>query len=179
MDTSTSFGKWLHSAALIVTAAVCPPLATAQPQSTIEEIIVRGRGYAELREQIRIRQDALFARFNEINSDDGFDIHCKMEPAYGSRILERRCLSNSWRELEANFGQAWLGQVSGLIGPAAGEYRAEQQRMQARLKEEMRRLAYDDAGLGEAVLQLGQAMQALQIRTGRRPSWTMFREATA
>src|SRR5688572_28875889 len=104
METSTSFGKWLHSAALIVTAAVCPPLATAQPQSTIEEMIVRGRSYAELREQIRIRQDALFARFNEINSDDGFDIHCKMEPAYGSRILERR-----WRRVGVQRGANFRG----------------------------------------------------------------------
>jgi hypothetical protein len=176
---SIGFGKRPGSAVTLLTTALCAPFAPAQTPSTIEEIIVRGRSYAELREQIRIRQDAVFARFNEINSDDAFDIHCKMEPAFGSRILERRCLSNVWRELDANFGRAWQSQVTGLLGPAAGEYRAEQQRSQALLKEQMRRLAHDDPALGEAVLQLGQAMQALQLRAGVRPSWTMFREVAA
>jgi hypothetical protein len=51
--------------------------------------------------------------------------------------------------------------------------------MQRLLHEEMRRLAFEDAGLGEAVLQLGRAMQALQIRTGARSQWTMFRAVSA
>ena len=178
MGTSAGLGKQLSHAVLIFAGALCAPTGTsAQSPQTVEEIIVRGRSYGELRAQIRLREEVVFERFNDINSDDAFDIHCTMDPAYGSRILERRCLSNSWRQSEANFGSAWQSQVTGLSGPAPGEYRAEQQRMQGLLKEEMRRLAYEDAELGEAVLRLGQAMQALQLRTGGRPTWTMFRPA--
>ena len=181
MGTSAGFGKRLAGAVVaFATALWAPAFASAQPQpATAEEIIVRGRSYDELRAQIRIRQDAVFARFNDINSDDAFDIHCTMDPAFGSRILERRCRSNSWREHEASFAQAWMRKMDGFTGADTEGYRAEQLRMQGLLKEEMRRLAYEDPELGAAVLQLGQAMQALQLRTGARASWTMFRETPA
>jgi hypothetical protein len=178
MGDSTGFRSGVAGAALTLTAALCAPaFAAAQPQAEVDdEVIVRGRSYGELRLQIRLRQDAVFARFNDINSDDAFDIHCTMEVRYESHIRERRCLSNSWRKQDSNIGQAFLGVLQDRSGMNPAFYRAEQLRMQGLLKEEMRRLAYEDAELGAAVLQLGQAMQALQIRAGGRPSWTMFRE---
>src|SRR5688572_3152349 len=183
METSvTRLGSRSSAAAAFAfTAALyASPFAAAQPQPELaDEVIVRGRSYGELRLQIRLRQDAVFARFNDINSDDAFDIHCTMEPRLESHILERSCLSNSWREQSANYAQAWLRGARGQADGDTAEYRGEQLRMQALLKEEMRRLAYEDAELGAAVLQLGQAMQALQRRIGGRPSWTMFRETTA
>jgi hypothetical protein len=163
---------------LALAAALSGAAAQAEPSSPLDEIIVRGRSYAELREQIRIREQAVYTRFNEINSDDGFDIHCTMERRRESHILERRCLSNSWREQDSNMGQAYLGAAAGRPGIGVAEYFAEQRRMQALLKEEMRRLSFEDAALGEAVLDLGQAMQALQLRRGGKPSYTMFREVS-
>jgi hypothetical protein len=181
METSTGGRNGIAGAVLTLTAALCAhTFAAAQPHpASPEEIIVRGRSYAELRAQIRLRQEVVFEVFNDINSDDAFDIHCKMEPRLASHILERRCLSNSWREQDANMGQAFLGNLQGLQGSNVAEFRAEQLRMQKRLQEEMRRLAYENAELGEAVLRLGQAMQALQARTGRPPTWTMYREVSA
>ena len=181
MGTSTGFAKRLADAALVFATALCAPtLLNAQPQAEVDdEVIVRGRSYGELRLQIRIRQEAVFARFNDINSDDAFDIHCTMEARLESHILERRCLSNSWREQDSNIGQAFLGATQNRPGMAAADYRAEQLRMQGKLKEEMRRLSYEDPELGAAVLQLGQAMQAFQLRAGGRPSWTMFHEVPA
>jgi hypothetical protein len=167
------WGRPPHSASaslslLAFTAALCAPsIASAQPQPAVgDEVIVRGRSYGELRLQIRLRQDAVFARFNDINSDDKFDIHCRMEQRFESHILERRCVSNSWREQDSNMGQAFLGALQGRSGSGVAELRAEQLRRQKLLKEAMRRLAYKDSELGAAVLQLGQAMQALQIRAG-------------
>lgn len=181
MDTSTGSGRRLAEAVAIFAIALCTPgSANAQPQAEVDdEVIVRGRTYGELRLQIRIRQEAVFARFNDINTDDAFDIHCTMEARLESHILERRCLSNSWREQDSNIGQAYLGNMQGRPGMIAADYRSEQLRMQGKLKEEMRRLAYEDAELGAAVLELGQAMQAFQMRAGGRPSWTMFREMAA
>jgi hypothetical protein len=176
MEGPDGFGKRIATAALIITTAFCSlPNASAQSESSPEEIIVRGYSYGEIREQIRIREQAVFIRFNEINSDDQFDIHCKMDSKAESRTLERRCLSNSWREQERNYARAFSGRVTLTAGNDPAEFRAEQLRMQAKLKEEMRRLSYEDPALGEAVLQLGQAMQALQFRRGGRPTYTAFR----
>jgi len=180
MVSRTEFGKRVARRALTLAMALCALLdATGQPQPAPEdEIIVRGRSYSELREQIRIRELAVYTRFNEINSDDDFDIHCTMEKRRESHILERRCLSNSWREHDSNIGEAFLGAAVGRQGIGVAEYFAEQRRMQSLLKEEMRRLSFEDAALGEAVLDLGQAMQALQLRRGGQPTYTMFREVS-
>jgi hypothetical protein len=49
--------------------------------------------------------------------------------------------SNSWREQDANFAQAFLLQLRGEAGANPTQYRAEQLRMQRLLSKEMRRLA--------------------------------------
>jgi hypothetical protein len=63
-----------------------------------DEVIVIGRRLGELRRQIETAELAVYARFNEINSDDRFDIHCRERVRYHSHIRERVCESNSWRE---------------------------------------------------------------------------------
>ena len=61
-----------------------PAAETGAPAD--EEIIVRGRGYGDLRRQIQLAEELVYARFNDINSDDKFDIHCFERPMLGSRI---------------------------------------------------------------------------------------------
>jgi hypothetical protein len=164
-------------------------LAAGQPptEAPLDEIIVRGR-VGELRRQMLLAEDAVHARFNEINSDDDFDIHCLMERRHGSRIEERVCRSNSWREQEANMAQAIVrGMQAGSpsAGTPSGEgigtwamFRAEQLRMQRLLQAEVRRLGTQDQQLTEALLRLEQARWALA--TPRAQSrWTLGQEVTS
>ncbi|HEX5419978.1 MAG TPA: hypothetical protein VFY39_08255, partial [Gammaproteobacteria bacterium] len=44
------------------------------PPHVEDEIVVRGRTPAELRLQMQIAEDAVYGRFNEIDSNDEFDI---------------------------------------------------------------------------------------------------------
>ncbi len=86
------------------------PAESREPASPSEppgepDIVVRGKSFKELRFEVKIAEEALYARFNDINSDDRFDIHCFTERGYGTRILQRLCLSNSWREQDANIGE--------------------------------------------------------------------------
>ncbi len=163
-----------------VEPAAAPPgsAAVAEPPAR-PDIIVRGRGYGALRLQIRLAEEEVFARFNEINSTDDFDIHCYLEPMTGSRIRSRHCKSNSWREQDSNYAQATLRRMRGEGGADPQQFRAEQLRMQRLLANEVRRLAFEDADLGDAVVRLGQAQLALAERTGRRPEWTEWREVSA
>jgi hypothetical protein len=152
--------------------------AVPQPPAPAD-IIVRGRGYSELRLRIRLAEEAVFARFNEINSTDDFDIHCRTEAVTGTRIHSRSCLSNSWREQDANMAQALIRRMRGEGGPPPDQFRGEQLVMQRRLSEEAQRLALEDEALGEAVLQLGQARLALAARTGGREDVTRWRQVSA
>lgn len=161
-------------------AALCSAtVGAAQERERVdEEIIVRGKSYGEFRLEVERAKDAVFARFNDINSDDRLDIHCRAEPRLGSKLDERVCASNSWREQDANFGRDYVRELLGETGANPQQYRIEQLRMQARLEDEMRRLALEDPALRAMVARLGEAMQAMAAATGSRESWTLFREIT-
>lgn len=140
-----------------------------------DEIIVLGR-INELRRELERAEEAFYERFNEINSDDRFDIHCRMETRIDSHIPDRVCIANSWREQDSNYGQALLREWRGETGNIPQQYRAEQLRMHRLLREEMRRLATEDEQLHEAVVHLGDAQRAYAEATGGGPSRTLWRE---
>jgi hypothetical protein len=144
------------------------------------DIVVRGRAYGELMLQVRLAEEAVFARFNDINSTDDFDLHCRDEPAVGSHVLKRGCLSNSWREQDANFAQAVIAVARGdKIGANPQQFLGQQLLMQRKLSEEMRRLALEDPDLEENVLRLGHAKLALAQRTDQEEKLTAWRQAAA
>ena len=79
-----AFGRTLHIAAVCGVVAVCSTVAAAQdipvqsasrPAPTGDDEIVIYGSISELRRQMLSTRDAMFTRFNEINSDDKFDIH--------------------------------------------------------------------------------------------------------
>jgi len=153
----------------------------AAPASTAvdDEVIVRGFSYGELRARIRVAQEAVYARFNDINSDDAFDITCKLETRILSHIKQESCVSNSWREQNANMARATVSQMRGEYDVSPTLYLGIQRAMQQRLAAEMRRLAVVDPQLKDAVLQLGQAMYLMNLKSGTNPTWTLYREVDA
>ncbi len=116
----------------------------------------------------------MYDRFNEINSDDELDIHCKYYAETGSKMLRRRCLPNYWHDSNADLGEEFTRNLQGsafTIGP--GVFINEQQHKRMLLANEMRDLARNDPELQAALLHLYslQEQQALyrQSRTdGRR-----------
>src|SRR5690606_21331891 len=53
-------------------------VADSEPRALVgEEFIVHGRSPAELRVQLELAEEAVYARFNEINSSDEFDFRCR------------------------------------------------------------------------------------------------------
>ncbi len=61
-------------------------------QRPIEEITVRAeQTVMALRFQLRAAEDAMYARFNELNNNDEFDIDCRSVRHAGSHIPRREC----------------------------------------------------------------------------------------
>jgi len=152
-------------------AATEPP---AEP-----DIVVLGRGVRELRLEIERAEQAVLARFNDINSDDRFDIHCHAEPRYHSHIEETVCLSNSWREQNASAATSSLQRVRGETGPPPEEFLAEQAYMEQRLGDEMRRLVAEDPELQAAIIELAKAQSALAEHQGKPLPFSLSKELEA
>jgi hypothetical protein len=163
-----------------------------------EEFIVTAKALQDLRLKIRLAEDEVYARFNDINSDDSHDIHCYERVSTGSHVPKRRCLSNAWRTAEAmiaqlvvqglqsasnqqNTGTTADGQpgapaVVGYSGGNPALYRSDQLRTEQVVLKELRQLANEDPALHDAMVRAGQAYQALETVTGSRPEWTLYRD---
>jgi hypothetical protein len=158
-------------------AEEAPVAPAATPADSVEDqIVVRGKPIEELRLRIRISEDAFYDRFNEINSDDRFDVHCYMRAETGSRILRRTCMSNGWREADENYAAALVGALRGETGGPPEQFLAQQQLVAREGADEMRRLSRTDPVLRKDLLRLGQAYQVLDAVTGSRSTWTLEHE---
>lgn len=156
--------------------------ATDGPTSAADfedQIIVRGRAWGELRFEIERAEQAVFDRFNELNSDDRFDIVCRSEVPIGSNIPRRVCQANFGREQASNMGQTFLQALQGQAAVPWQAYWGEQARMQQRLVDEMRRLVDQDEELAAALQHLGRTQLLLAESTGSRRPWSTSRQVVA
>lgn len=125
-----------------------------------EEVVVRGRSRAVLRAQIQLAEEAVYARFNEINSDDEFDIHCRRVTPIGSNISRRQCEPNFWREVQARAGQETVLALQGSSALPPEMFLAEGLFKYQLLDEEMQRLAAEDEELRRSIIRLVRLMEA-------------------
>ena len=176
------FGKPLAFAAVSVAAAICSAAAqgseahAAPGASSEDEVVVVGR-IGDLRRQLWLAEEAVYDRFNAINSDDEFDIHCRWQRRAGSRIVERRCVSNAWRRADGFVGAAFIDGLGGsAFSTPVSVARAQQLYDQRRLVREMKQLLVEDEELRQANLRLVSAQLALSGETRIAPVWSEYRQ---
>ncbi|HEU4620493.1 MAG TPA: hypothetical protein VFV10_20835 [Gammaproteobacteria bacterium] len=136
------------------------------PAAVNDQVIVRGRSRAELRAEILKAEDAFFDRFNEINGNDDFDIHCRDEVPINSHIPRHKCEANFWRKTESDAGQALLRQIRGEAAPDPQAFFGEGYYKDGLMAKEMRRLVAEDPELRAALVRFGTLKEAEQ---GGRP----------
>jgi hypothetical protein len=183
--------------------------AASNDRERPEEFIVTAKALQDLRLKIRLAEEAVYARFNDINSDDSHDIHRYDRVSTGSHVPKRLCLSNAWRTAEARIAQLTVNALqsasdpaglyggasptqnaageapkgsaggAGYSGGSTGQYRANQLRTERLVMKELGQLANEDPALHDAMVRAGQAYQALETVTGSRPEWTLYRDVEA
>jgi hypothetical protein len=121
------------------------------PIQADEEVVVVGRSLGDLRRQIQLAQEAVFAKFNEINSDDAFDVRCRRVTPTGTHISQRVCEPNFWRDAQAEAAEEML-----RSGAPAEMFLAPARVQGQKMAEELRRLAYEDKEFNETLAHLGQ-----------------------
>lgn len=158
--------------------------AVSEPAAPSEDvIIVREKQLEELRLQIERAEDDVFGRFNEINSDDSYDIHCYERAPRNSHIEKRVCLSNAARAADTAIANATVRAMQGsAVGGNTASAQAQHARQldtERRVQDELRRLAQDDPALRANVARLGDAYRALNMVVGSQPGETLYAELYA
>lgn len=126
-----------------------------------DEIIVLGKSPAEIRAQVRLAEQAVYDRWNAINSTDDYDIHCREEALTGSNVLRHVCQANFWRKAEARSGTEVTRALQGGSSINPAELLAEALYRRRLMTEEMKQLARKDDELAKDLWRLGNLEQAL------------------
>lgn len=135
--------------------------AAAQQPAAIDEIIVPGQTPENLRLEIERLEVAVYDRFNALNSNDDFDIHCASRAPTGSNIPVRTCAPNFVVRVESTAAKRMLHDGRGGAGnnnnPA--EQEMLMQKRSRELTEEMQRVAREDEQLLRDLVRLDQLKQ--------------------
>ncbi len=160
---SLSFG----ASALAQGAAAPPPDAAtvenaAAPRAdAVEEIIVPGRVPDNLRLEIERLEVAVYKRFNELNSNDEFDIHCLERAPTGSNITQRTCAPNFVIQAESRAARKMLadGRSSDANNYNRAEHNLHMEQKSRELTEELQRVARQDEQLLRDLARLAELKQ--------------------
>lgn len=108
----------LICAAVAVSAAQAgvPPAAAAGPEQPsaerleeLEEARVKATKLWQLREQMVALEERFYALYNELNTDNDYDVHCKVEAPMGTRLKQRVCRIAYHEDALAAEAQGFVG----------------------------------------------------------------------
>jgi hypothetical protein len=83
-----------------------------------EEVIVRGRRLTELRFNVQEARERAYNVFNEINTDDDFDVHCRYERKYHSRAKKWVCAAQFEDRITADAGAEYMRTLKWICPPS-------------------------------------------------------------
>jgi hypothetical protein len=155
---------------LLVAALAFPAFAmeTAVPapeSDSIEEITITGqRSLISLRIEAAKAEDVVYELFNELNTDDAYDVYCTLEARNFSHIKERHCRTGyelEALEAEAQYVSAIVtGQAASAPTPASIIMATELPKFQARMQE----LVRQNPALLEAVVKHAELREEFEAR---------------
>ena len=146
------------------------PQASDRP---IEEIQVLGtRTLYSIRMEIVDEENKIFSMFNELNSDDRFDILCDNIAPTGSHIKQRVCEPRFVTETRAQMTQDYVRGIGMLVGSSDLEVETAMEREE--LEKEHLRIAVEHPEYLEMLTELTNLRNTLESR--RNDQWSKWRE---
>jgi hypothetical protein len=154
-------------------------------QETPDEVIVRGRRLGELRVEIEQARIRAYDIFNEVNSNDDFDVSCRNESRSGTRMPQQVCRAQFEDRISSRAAHEYISTLkwvcpdgvtqdcifsdysSSAISAAQGvEGEAPIRRKQ--LTQEITRLANENDEFAQAILDWYEANQQYDAARKRR-----------
>jgi len=157
-------------------------------ESSLEEVVVRGQPLSELRTALEMARVRVYDLFNDLNSDDAFDVRCRHEAATGTRMRQHICRPQFKDDISNASARAWVYGIKdwctgGLTqecifdGPAAQHAMSRAQAEETRegptqklFEAELARVLLESPELQQAILDYEALERAYdEARGGRGP----------
>ncbi len=144
------------------TSAADEPASTSSaPPDVGDEVIVTGKTRAAIQAALIRAEDRMYEIYNSINASDDFDIHCREQRRYHSRILERVCEPSFVHHDDEHIARAALEGVRGEMGPNSQEFVAEEHSKAAALRKDWEGLLHDHPELLGAQMRVEALLKAV------------------
>jgi hypothetical protein len=91
-------------------AAAAPTL----PDEELEEALVSGRKLHQLRADVIAAEDRFYELFNELNTNDDYDVHCTQDQPTGTRISHRACRPVFYARAQEDEARSLLNELQGF-----------------------------------------------------------------
>lgn len=136
--------------------------APTDADAQVEEITVIGqRTLMALRMQVEVAQDQVHLLFNELNTDDRFDVVCRVDERIFSKIKERKCMTQYAWNAHAEEGRAILDQRQGIANADTVSAQIEIESFEPRLREQMLAAVQKSPELFDAIVRHVQLLEQL------------------
>jgi hypothetical protein len=170
-------------------AASEPPTGAAVD----DEVIVHGRRVSDFRAELHAAMIHVYDVFNELNSDDAFDVHCQVEDSTGTRMREQTCRPQFKDDISNAAAKAWVNGIRDACGgqltqdcifsdaanqgkSAALSEEAVEPLMQKRFALEMARVVAEHPEMQQAILDYQAVERAYDEALGGRRGRACDRE---
>lgn len=134
----------------------------------IEEITVLGeRTFFTLRLEIEAVEAEVYGLFNELNTNDDFDVKCTREVFIASLFKRRRCMAAYLRKAEAENAQNQLKGIDTRLSLSGVEGEVHQHTLA--MEAEMAQLALDNPEFLQVLRELAELLGALNTKKAANP----------
>ena len=134
------------------------------PAAAEEDNSWKDKSVRQLRREYRDAEEAFYDAFNEINTDDEFDMDCRTAPRLGSRKRERRCQAEFLWEYEEELGEEMYRRSSTGSAGSATTSQARLQRKQEELRAEMNAAITDYPAVAAAFAELRRTKRNYDLK---------------
>src|SRR5436190_6861818 len=131
----------------------------SQSAADVDEVVVPGRRPENLRVEIERLEQVVYERWNALNSNDEFDIHCLDSEPTGSNIPQTHCAPNFVIEAESRAAEDAVHGARTTGHSRNDEYVAAVEEKSRQLSEEMKRVARQDEQFLHDLMRLDELRQ--------------------
>ncbi|MEO8316409.1 MAG: hypothetical protein ABI645_16650 [Pseudomonadota bacterium] len=101
---------------MLLQSAMADTAETTPPTQQLDEIVVKTDHLNQIRQAMLETENRFYARYNQLNTDDDFDVDCARTASLGSRIQGHRCEIAFYAKAREQESSAYL---AGYYAPAA------------------------------------------------------------
>jgi hypothetical protein len=91
-------------------------------QDEPEEVVVRGRRIGQLRAEVEDARERAYGLFNDLNSNDEFDVYCHKESRSGTNVPQVFCRAQFENRISAAAAREYMSTLFTLCQPDANGF---------------------------------------------------------